>query len=90
MEFIICLKIYKMLKKKLENKNYFCKFYACNYILFDVYDRESTYIFLAILDYILKKISSDSYFKKLKEEIEKKLNVGIYYPSLKKPVNNSS
>ena len=52
MEFIICLKIYKMLKKKLENKNYFCKFYACNYILFDVYDRESTYIFLAILDYI--------------------------------------
>ena len=77
-------------KKKFENKNYFCKFYACNYILFDVYDRESTYIFLAILDYILKKIFSDSYFKKLKEEIEKKLNVGIYYPSLKKPVNNSS
>ena len=75
---------------KLENKNYICKYYVCNYISFDVYDRESVYMFLVILDYILKKFSSNIYFKKLKEEIEEKLNVRIYYPSVKKPVNNSS
>ena len=47
-------------------------------------------MFLVILDYIVKKVSSDSYFRKLKEEIEKELNVRIYYPSVKAPVNNSS
>ena len=62
---------------KLKNKNYFCKYYVCNYVSFDVYDRESVYMFLVILDYILKKFSSDSYLKKLKEEIEKGLNVRL-------------
>ena len=75
---------------KLEYKNYFCKYHVCNYVSYDVYERELVYMFLVILDYILKKFSSDSYFRKLKEEIEKKLNVRIYYPSVKAPVNNSS
>ena len=75
---------------KLENKNYFCKYYVCNYVSYDVYERKLVYMFLVILNYILKKFSSDSYFRKLKEEIEKKLNVRIYYPSVKAPVNNSS
>ena len=47
-------------------------------------------MFLAILDYIVRKISSHSYFKNLKKSIEEDLNVRVYYPSVEDPVNNSS
>ena len=47
-------------------------------------------MFLVILDYIVRKISSDSYFKDLKQQIEQELNVRVHYPSVKDPVNNSS
>ena len=47
-------------------------------------------MFLVILDYIVIKLSSDSYFRKIKEKIEEDLNVRVYHPSVKKPVNNSS
>ena len=70
------------------DEKYFCKYYKCGYVSLD--EKEVAYMFLVILDYILKKVSSDSYFTKLKEEIEKKLNVRIYYPSMKKTVKNSS
>ena len=83
--------LYKNLENvinKLKNKNYFCKYYNCDYVSLD--EKEVVYMFLVILDYIVKKVSSDSYFRKLKEEIEKELNVRIYNPSVKAPVNNSS
>ena len=83
--------LYKNLENvinKLKDKNYFCKYYNCDYVSLD--EKEVVYMFLVILDYIVKKVSSDSYFRKLKEEIEKELNVRIYYPSVKAPVNNSS
>ena len=73
---------------KLKDKNYFCRYYNCDYASLD--EKEVVYMFLVILDYIVKKVSSDSYFRKLKEEIEKELNVRIYYPSVKAPVNNTS
>ena len=47
-------------------------------------------MFLAILDYIVRKISSNRYFRKLKEEIEEDLNVRIDYSSVKAPINDSS
>ena len=47
-------------------------------------------MFLVILDYIVRKISSNSYFKKLKKEIEQELEVEVHNPSVKKPINNSS
>ena len=75
---------------KLENKNYFCKYYVCNYVSYDVYERKLVYMFLVILDYIVRKISSIKYFKDLKNLIEEELNVRVYYPSMEKPVNNSS
>ena len=83
--------LYKNLENvinKLKDEKYFCKYYRCNYVSLD--EKEVVYMFLVILDYIVKKVSSDSYFRKLKEEIEKELNVRIYYPSVKKPVNNTS
>ena len=73
---------------KLKDKNYFCRYYNCDYASLD--EKEVVYMFLVILDYIVKKVSSDIYFRKLKEEIEKDLNVRIFYPSVKAPVNNSS
>ena len=88
MVFILFIKNIKNVINKLKDENYFCKYYNCDYVSLD--EKELIYMFLVILDYILKKFSSDSYFRKLKEEIEKKLNVGIYYPSMKKPVKNSS
>ena len=47
-------------------------------------------MFLAILDYIVRKISSNSYFKDLKNSIQEDLNVRIEYSSVEAPVNNSS
>ena len=46
-------------------------------------------MFLVILDYIVRKISFNSYFKDLKKEIEEALEVRVHYPSVKEPVNNS-
>ena len=73
---------------KLKDKNHFCKHYNCNYFSLD--EKEVIYMFLVILDYIVRKLSSDSYFRKIKEKIEEDLNVRVYHPSVKKPVNNSS
>ena len=47
-------------------------------------------MFLAILDYIVRKICSNRYFKDLKNLIEEDLNVRVHYPSVEDPVNNSS
>ena len=47
-------------------------------------------MFLVILDYIVKNISSNRYFMYLKKSIEEELNVRVDYSSVKKPVNNSS
>ena len=73
---------------KLKDEKYFCKYYNCDYVSLD--EKEVIYMFLVILDYIVRKISSNSYFRKLKEEIEEDLNVRIDYSSVKAPVNNSS
>ena len=73
---------------KLKNEKYFCNYYKCDYVSLD--EQEVVYMFLVILDYIARKISSDKYFRKLKEEIEEDLNVRIDYSSMKAPVNNSS
>ena len=84
-------RLYKNLENvinKLKDEKYFCKYYKWDYVSLD--EKEVAYMFLVILDYILKKVFSDSYFRKLKEEIEKELNVRIYYPSMKKTVKNSS
>ena len=47
-------------------------------------------MFLVILDYIVRKISSNKYFSKLKSDIEEDLNIRIHYSCMEKPVNNSS
>ena len=47
-------------------------------------------MFLVILDYIVKNISSNRYFMYLKKSIEEDLNVRVYYPSVEEPINNSS
>ena len=73
---------------KLKDKNYFCKYYKCDYV--SLHEKEVIYIFLVILDYIVRKISSNSYFKDLKKEIEEDLNVRIDYSSVKAPVDNPS
>ena len=83
--------LYKILGtviNKLKDKKYFCKYYNCDYVLLD--EQEVIYMFLVILDYIVRKISSIKYFKDLKNLIEEELNVRVYYPSMEKPVNNSS
>ena len=60
---------------KLKDEKYFCKYYNCDYVSLD--DKEVIYMFLVILDYIVRKISSNIYFRKLKEEIEEDLNIRI-------------
>ena len=73
---------------KLKDEKYFCNYYKCDYVSLD--EQEVVYMFLVILDYIVRKISSNEYFRKLKEEIEEDLNVRIDYSSVKTPINNSS
>ena len=73
---------------KLKDEKYFCKYYNCDYVSLD--EQEVIYMFLAILDYIVRKISSNIYFKDLKNLIEEDLNVRVHYPSVEDPVNNSS
>ena len=53
---------------KLKDEKYFCKYYKCDYVSLD--DQEVIYMFLVILDHIVRKVSSSSYFKNLKNEIE--------------------
>ena len=53
---------------KLKDKKYFCRYYKCDFALLD--EQEVIFMFLVILDYIVRKISSDSYFKDLKQQIE--------------------
>ena len=69
---------------KLKDENHFCKHYNCNYFSLD--EKEVICMFLVILDYIVRKLSSDSYFRKIKEKTEEDLNVRVYHPSVKKPV----
>ena len=73
---------------KLKDEKYFCKYYKCDFALLD--EQEVLFMFLAILDYIVRKISSDSYFKNLKKSIEEDLNVIVHYPSVEEPINSSS
>ena len=47
-------------------------------------------MFLVILDHIVRKISSDSYFNDLKHQIEEDLYVRVHYSSVEDPVNNPS
>ena len=64
--------LYKILVNvinKLKDEKYYCQYYNCNYALLD--EKEVVYMFLIILDYIVKKISSDSYFRKLKKKYRK-------------------
>ena len=69
---------------KLKDKKYFCRYYKCDFALLD--DQEVIFMFLVILDYIVRKISSDNYFEDLKQQIEQELNVRVHYPSVKDPV----
>ena len=83
--------LYKILGNvinKLKDEKYFCKYYNCDYDSLD--EQEVTYMFLAILDHIVRKISSNKYFSTLKNRIEEDLNIIIHYPSVKAPVNNST
>ena len=43
---------------KIKDEKYFCKYYKCDYASLD--EKEVVYMFLVILDYIVRKISSDS------------------------------
>ena len=73
---------------KLKDEKYYCQYYNCNYVSLD--EKEVVYMFLIVLDYIVKKISSDSYFRKLTEKIQEDLNIRVHNSSMKTPVNNSS
>ena len=73
---------------KLKDEKYFCKYYNCDYISLD--EQEVIYMFLVVLDYIVRKISSNRYFKDLKNSIEEDLNVRVHHPSVEDPVDNSS
>ena len=68
---------------KLKHDKFCCDFNTCNFY-------SLVYMFLVILDYIVKNISSNRYFMYLKKSIEEELNVRVDYSSVKKPVNNSS
>ena len=68
---------------KLKHDKFCCDFNTCNFY-------SLVYMFLVILDYIVKNISSNRYFMYLKKSIEEELNVRVDYSCVKKPVNNSS
>ena len=80
-------KILKDVINKLEDDNYFCRYRHYNPYLIEA---KLFFMLLPILDNIVNKISSNLYFRKLKEKIEEDLNVRIHYSSMKAPVNNSS
>ena len=71
---------------KLKDEKYFCNYYKCDYVSLD--EQEVVYMILVILDYIVRKISSNSYILRIKKEIEEDLNVRVHYPSVEDPVNN--
>ena len=73
---------------KLKDEKYFCNYYKCDYVSLD--EQEVVYMFLVILDYIVRKVSSDRYFITLKTRIEEDLNIIVHYSSVEDPVNNSS
>ena len=84
------LTFYKILEQiinKLEDDNYFCRYYYYEPYLVD---EELIFMLLPILDHIVNRISCNLFFRKLKEEIEEDLNVRMEYSSVKAPVNNSS
>ena len=72
---------------KLEDENINCKLHT-----FKSYkvDKKVICMLLPVLDYIVNRISSDEFFKKLKYQLEKDLNVRVHYSSFEDPVNNSS
>ena len=81
--------LYKILGNvinKLKDEKYFCNYYKCDYVSLD--EQEVVYMILVILDYIVRKISSNSYILRIKKEIEEDLNVRVHYPSVEDPVNN--
>ena len=83
--------LYKILGNvinKLKDEKYFCNYYKCDYVSLD--EQEVVYMFLVILDYIVRKVSSDRYFITLKTRIEEDLNIIVHYSSVEDPVNNSS
>ena len=84
-------RFYKILgnvTNKLKDDKFCCDFNTCNFYSLD--EEELVYMFLVILDYIVKNISSNRYFMYLKKSIEEDLNVRVYYPSVEEPINNSS
>ena len=80
-------KILGQIINKLKDDNYFCRYYHYEPYLVD---EELIFMLLPILDHIVNRISSNLFFRKLKEEIEEDLNVRTEYSSVKAPVNNSS
>ena len=84
-------RFYKILRNvinKLKDDKFCCDFNTCNF--YSLGEKELVYMFLVILDYTVKNISSNRYFMYLKKSIEEELNVRVDYSSVKKPVNNSS
>ena len=84
------LAFYKILEhiiNKLADDNYLCRYYHYEPYLVD---EELIFMLLPILDNIVNRISSNLFFRKLKEEIEEDLNVIIHYPSVEDPINDSS
>ena len=73
---------------KLKDDKFCCDFNTCDFSSLD--EEELVHMFLFILDYIVRNISSNRYFMYLKKSIEEELNVRVDYSSVKKPVNNSS
>ena len=84
---LVFYKILEDVTNKLEDDNYFCRYRHYNPCLIEA---ELFFMLLPILDNIVNKISSNLFFRKLKERIEEDLNVRINYSSVKAPVNNPS
>ena len=81
-------KIIENVINKPQDDNYFCKYYYCDFGLIE--GVKKIYMLLTILDHIVNKISSNKFFRSLKEELEEELKLRVHYPSVEDPVYNSS
>ena len=80
-------KFYKILGNvinKLKDDKFCYNFISCDFCSLDEEEKKLVYMFLVILDYIERKISSSRYFIYLKKSIQEELNVRVEYSSIKK------
>ena len=72
---------------KLKDDNYNCRYHH-----FDTYsiDEKLIYMLLPVLDYIVRKLYSDSFFSDLKYKLELDLEVRVHHSSVEDPENDSS